>query len=145
MLADPYAEQSMESRKHDRHGGARRVTVRPLRRGDVLTRQFRDGERPADEPERLDQRRTRADDHGQDGERRRRAQDDGEQRAQWQHRERAEEQRLPAHEKTGATGVEPPKDLVGLPPQDVRVVERPAQLEEGDVEGDRERRSEGCR
>ena len=58
--------------------------------------------------------------------------------AQRQHRERAEEQRLPAQEESGASRVEPSQDLVGLAAQDVRVVERPPELEEGEVEGDRD-------
>ena len=42
-------------------------------------------------------------------------------------------------------GVESPQDLVGLLAQDVRVVERPAELEEGHVEGDRDDDQQECR
>ena len=49
------------------------------------------------------------------------------------------QQRLPAQDQPRPAGREPPQDLVGLLAQDVRVVEGAPELEEGEVERDRDR------
>ena len=70
MLADADAEQSVERGEHDLDRLAGGVTLRAVGRRDVAPRQFRHGERPADEPEALDERRRGPDDDRQDGQRR---------------------------------------------------------------------------
>ena len=42
-------------------------------------------------------------------------------------------------DQPGSAGVEPGQDFVGLLAQDVRVIERPAEFEEGEIERDRDR------
>ena len=138
VLPDPDAEQTMERRERDLDRATRRRGVRAIG-GHVATGQLRDGERPAHEPERLHQRRGRAHDDGGRGERRRSAQRHGQQRNEGEHREGAQQQRLPAQDQPGPAGGEPSQDLVGLLAQDVRVVEGPSELEEGEVERDRDR------
>ena len=68
----------MEGREHDLDRSAGRVTVRAIGRRDVSAGQLGHSERPAHEPETLDERRGRTDHHGQDAEGRRCAEDDGE-------------------------------------------------------------------
>ena len=103
----------------------------------VATRQLRDGIRPANETERLDERGDRPDDDRQHGQGRPGAERDREQGRQRQHRQGAHHEGMPAQDQPGATGVEPTQDRVGRLAQDVRVVERTAELDEREVEPDR--------
>ncbi len=88
MPADADSEQAVERRSNDLDRAACRFAVGPLG-GAVAAREFRDSERPAHEPERLDERRRRAADDGRYGQRGRSSEDHGKQRSQWQHREGA--------------------------------------------------------
>ena len=80
MLADADAEQAVERREHDLDRLPRGIAVRAVRRGDVATSQLRDGERPAHEPERLDEGRGPPTTTRSDDQRRRGAQDDCDER-----------------------------------------------------------------
>ena len=138
VLADAHAEQAVERREHHLDRASRRVALGALG-GDVAAGQLRHRERPAHESERLDQRppphrRRRTSTVSAGGAARTTASNAASGSIASALTSSASQRRM---------SPEPPasnrrQDLVRLLAQDVRVVERPAELEEGQVERDRD-------
>ena len=137
VLADAHAEEPVERGEDHRDRLPGGVTAGPsgaatYRRASSGTA---NGQRTRPRP--WTSAATAPDDHGQDRERRRRPEHDGEQGRQREHQQGAQQQGLPPEDEAGSAGIETPQDLVRLLAEDVRIVECPAELEEGHVESDR--------
>ena len=138
VLPHADAQQPVERGERDDHRLAGRVARGSRRCRDVAARQLGHAVRPAHQAERLDERCRRTEHDREHAQRGRRGEGHGQHGRQRQHRQRAQEQELPAKEEAGTAGGEAAQDLVRLPAQDVRVVERPSEREERPVERNRD-------